>query len=527
MEEDLMTYTPQSASRTGGYMPKSAVKAEPKKEGLLSQFGKAVVKPAIDYAKYVGEAGVQGARAVADPLMRKKVLSGYGIGEGLTDEERQEFLKKKETFLMKPEELGKDAGDIALTGAKRTAGAMAYAVPGAGVGGTVGKAALTGAAAGGLTGFSQSEKGKEIAGTAGGAVVGGLAGGALAVAGKGVGALWKAVSKRAADLTGKATIKIGAMTPDKQSMARNLYNSSFEVPRKIAARMDMDGMADDMIRYDLSGNLDDLATTSSKVTGNTGAVTRAMRDALGVTKEPIDITDAITAAKVAQADALNVDDKVVKKTLQKVTNIVSKRQEGAVPGKTSAIDVWDAVVALEKEGYGLHSKSTDLTPRIDLEQQGDMFLRAADALKNQIDDAQVAGGALESIKHKYVAEIAKISPELADDFMNVRTVSELRSLAKPFVDLSNAVKLTKTAGNTAWQKLLSGERGLRGVNIVKPGTWIEPFVNRPGVKTGAAIKTARGVTAPKVNVPNIPKTPPIIGEFAKKAAPIGAVGMTK
>ena len=190
---------------------------------------KGIVQPAVDYGKFVGESVLQASRAGAEQIYNPNdTIFGADeldkqIGQ-LTRESRaiisqmkseKDKGKKKELALKSREidaqieELGKKAesigdkkktflldenkiatrGDIALTGAKATAGAASYAVPGSiGVGGsavgTVTRAAGAGAIAGGLQGFGSSEKGQEINDTITGAAIGGATAGAISGAGQ-------------------------------------------------------------------------------------------------------------------------------------------------------------------------------------------------------------------------------------------------------------------------------------------------------------------------------------------------------
>jgi len=95
--------------------------------GFIVNFIKNLVQPAIEYGKFVGEAGYQAGRFAFDPLFRKAVL-----GEKLTPEEEKKLASQKATLFYSEEEAQKklsDRGKIAITGAKATAGAASYAIP--------------------------------------------------------------------------------------------------------------------------------------------------------------------------------------------------------------------------------------------------------------------------------------------------------------------------------------------------------------------------------------------------------------
>lgn len=152
--------TPTTSS-SGGYgaAPKTTTIPEPeprkKKDGFFTSLAKGIVQPAIDYTKFVGEAALQGGRALVNPTMRKAVFSP----NKMTDEDYMKLGDMKSTFLVDEEDI-KDRKTIAKTGLKRTAGAATYAIPG-GVGtkalGKVGGIAASGALTGGLYGLYEGE----------------------------------------------------------------------------------------------------------------------------------------------------------------------------------------------------------------------------------------------------------------------------------------------------------------------------------------------------------------------------------
>jgi hypothetical protein len=154
-------------SYSGGGQPKTtanqsfSTSQEPESGGFVSSLIKGIVQPGIDYVKFVGEAGAQAGRFAFDPTFRKLIL-----GENLSDEEVKKLSQERSTFFVDEDKL-ENKGEIALTGAKATAGGMSYAIPfGRGVSLTS-KVFLPGAAAGVLSEFSREDATAESVATAG------------------------------------------------------------------------------------------------------------------------------------------------------------------------------------------------------------------------------------------------------------------------------------------------------------------------------------------------------------------------
>lgn len=167
---------------------------QPEKKSFVRGFVDALVDPAIKYAKYVGEAGYQGGRYIIDPTFRKAVNGG-----DLTGEEAQKLNAMPDTMFVDKEKI-KDRASAITSGLKATAGAAAYAMPGAA---SFKGAVAAGAAAGALNTASQDNFGKDgfvegVKDATTGALVGGTIGGAFSIAGKAAGKVMKMVSKPSA-----------------------------------------------------------------------------------------------------------------------------------------------------------------------------------------------------------------------------------------------------------------------------------------------------------------------------------------
>lgn len=165
MPEDIIAKKVQQYMQT--LQQSSTQQSASQQGGMVQNFVSALVKPAVDYGKYVGEAGLQAAKFAVDPTFRKSVLGGQ-----LTPEEAQQQLAAPMTGLLDENKLG-TRGDIVKTGLKATAGASSYLVP---AGGTLKAAVGLGALSGGLRSYSEDNSTLDsvAAGAAGGGIGGGL-----------------------------------------------------------------------------------------------------------------------------------------------------------------------------------------------------------------------------------------------------------------------------------------------------------------------------------------------------------------
>lgn len=143
--------------------------------GVLTSLAHELIRPAVQYGKYVGEAAAQVGRVAMDPVYRKSVMGGQ-----LNEEEAQHVANQPVTAFLNENEVA-NRGEIAKTGLKATAGAASYAIPG---GSSYLGAAGLGAIAGGLHAYSDPNA--TVDSVAGGALGGGIGGAAFHGAGQAI-----------------------------------------------------------------------------------------------------------------------------------------------------------------------------------------------------------------------------------------------------------------------------------------------------------------------------------------------------
>ncbi|HEC66876.1 MAG TPA: hypothetical protein ENI23_16495 [bacterium] len=300
----------------------------------------------------------------------------------------------------------------------------------------------------------------------------------------------------ATDLAAQKAISIGGQAVGKlfgkmksfivpKNAPSKLFQSVFALPRKIAERINVPEMSDELVKHNISGSLEDMQKIAGKVTGKDGIISVLTRKLLGKTRKPIVVTNALDAANNAALDATNVDNQIIKKVIKKITRMIGpNRPTGLNVGEASAIDSFDIIRSLEKEGYELINKSTDLSPNISVEQQGKIYLSAADDLKDQIDVAQLAEGVIEKIKTpETFRKLREISTRLVKQVNQTKNLRELRSVAKPFVDLSQASRITLQQSESGFIKAL----GKKPIGLLEiPGAIASNVSGRADVRTFVA-----------------------------------------
>lgn len=251
------------------------------------------------------------------------------------------------------------------------------------------------------------------------------------------------------------------------------FASIFKTNAKLSKQLKPNEVANEMVKHGFSGDLDDLARISESVSGGNGAISRITRNAVGKIDESIDIRKSITAASKASDNATNVDSKVLKKIQISINNILSKRigKDGLGIGQIKSLDALDAQRLLEREGYELLNKSqraSDGVGSLKLEQQAQLYLGAAEELSLAIDKLSKIG-IVESFKTpSIISELTAISPRLANQFKNAKTISEIRSISAPFVKMSQLIDATQAYSGSAFLQKGQGPGALAVEALTRP-----------------------------------------------------------
>jgi len=442
-------------------------------------FVKGMFEPAKNLGEAVGES-LQMPGEVADLQKRQQnalatserlIQSAKRLeAEGKKDEAKKMLLlAQRAAGQTTPEAIALE--DRANKGIKKTikggVGTAAFMVPG---GASPATRVLAGAATGAATGFAHSQEGEEVGATVGGGVLGG----AISGAGELVGGL---VRKRAAAAAAKAA---AAKPGDINELAAKSYSRIFQIPKnRQYAGLDPVKTSKALMGYDVKpSSLDDLVTISDKVTGENGILKQSVDDALAQAKDTVNISDAVVAAKRSVKGKLQA--KEAKELLQLIRD--------AMPENTN-IDAAHPLDVLQTERFLSENASTywnawQRTGAPKEKAYYEAFRAATEVLKNRLDTSSAA--VINTIKTpERITELAKVSPKLAQEFLDATSVRQLRSLQKPFVDTMRLVQATNDQSGRILQQ--TAERSVSGMVGAGAGAAV---AGAPGAVVGNVVGQA-------------------------------------
>lgn len=434
-------------------------------ESFLKRTVRGLVEPGVNYLKFIGEAGAQSIRAVADPVMDfrggKKIDEIANQSDELHKRSRELIKKAKQTkdpeekkrllqqsrdidaeieqlttplrdLAEKPttffedEEAIKDRGTILKTGIKRTAGGASYFIPG---GKTLKAAIASGMISGALYGLSEGEDIDPID-IITGTVSGGIGGGAVFGLSKVVGKGWGKVTKKLNN------IKRGAAQKLSDEAAERITKAS---PSQWQKAVDDHGIdLNDLTKkyFKRGGTYDDML----------GEVSKRGRGGI--------IQKNIQKAEKSLQKALKNVNKNTKFTIDEIVEALTKekKQLAKLPGNENNIKALEEFIKGFKAQYG-----KGITPKrlLDLKRIADSQFGRAVADENT---GSAIAQAQKMVANAARAKLKKLLPGVKNALDTEMELYTLRPI------LSRARSILNTPGSTIRVGSLKGKNILELLN---------------------------------------------------------------
>jgi len=442
------------------------------------------------------------ARQEQDPNKRQILLSGSRDIDEISAKPINEMVGRSEQIL--DIEGGKQLQPYERTALGVAGEAAASLAPsgflgkGASTAGRIGKAALEGVVRGGVSGATAPRGTGEEAFKSGvtNALVGGAIGGAVQGVGEVVGAAGRSLQKpkvkinsEGADRIEKILTKAENVPANRASEApsvfKRVYQSAFPFSKKGNAfeKLRPEETVDDMIKYGITGSGGEVQTKLAQFTGPGGVGTNVVNDVIAsAPNQSVALPDIDSKKLVDRFSDIGEDE--VKKQLGRLGRV----NTGGAPGQVDLSSMADLERKLSKEAIDDFVSATTTANNKKLEVALLKF-DLADELGTSVDQA-VGAQAIEQYKDPRVIEyVRKIGGDsLADDFINAKTVSELRALQKSFVRMSRIIDLSNQLPSTLGQRFFKLLSQVPVVGAVTESV-LEPLNQK--LSTGLAVQGAR------------------------------------
>lgn len=411
---------------------------------------------------------IRQARQTNDPEERKRLLArsrqldqtSSGVVRGMTGQ-----ADEPTTFFQSEEELGKTPRQIANKGLRKTAGAAAYAVPG---GGSLTSSVLGGLASGALTGYAQSdeEKNLPIFDIWSGATIGGVTGAGAYGLQKAGGKLISSVKNKnygdgkVGQIISKARSGANKTKQEAASAFKSMYQKAFPISRRGRAfeQLRPPQTVSDMMRYGVWGTADNISNKTSMMTGETGVMTNLVNEVIDQSDQSVNLNAVLDAIDEDQLyRSMGKSAGIAKDEVQdEIIRLISSMSPGENPSEVALKSAVDYERKLIKEAIEdlIKGEANQNTRQQAL---GKIKFYLSNLLSSEIDET-VGREAVEEITSdpNIIAFLSdNYSENLVKDFMNVKTLADLRNIQKSFVRMNKIIDLSEEIPATLGRKFFS------------------------------------------------------------------------
>jgi len=263
--------------------------------------------------------------------------------------------------------------------------------------------------------------------------------------------------------------RVGGILPTRGEIAAKTFSSAFIVPTKRARNLRPIETSAKMLDYGVSGSLDEMSDIASKVTGDTGVLTKVTRNAIGSLQGEVEVGKAAGAAENMLKEVIELTPIEKSRILR---NIAGAEKTGKEVMKVNPLDAYDTAKRLEKLGYQYLKTNTYLTGNVKNIGIGNAYLAAADEIMSSLEIMAGEQDILLGFKNpEILSELESVSPKLANEYLQAKTLGDIRHLQLPFVRINQMIDLTEEAANSAFMagrvgKIGGGISGLIGGSIL-------------------------------------------------------------
>jgi hypothetical protein len=236
-------------------------------------------------------------------------------------------------------------------------------------------------------------------------------------------------------------------------LSKNIYQSVLSISKKNNAfeRLKPSETIGEMIKYKIGGNIDDISEKIAMTTGKRGILSNVVNNAIADTAATIDIRPINRAVSELEGVYSALD----KSKIDEVGKRLNKLSPGKKIGTVDASKLLDFERQLQAEAT--KHRIAGLRGDTAASELADFKTKLANEIGDAIDDVVKKKGDISKYKDpRIVAELNRISPRLAKQFKEAMTISEIRSLQKPFVRMAQIIESSGQEASSLGRNLFRG-----------------------------------------------------------------------
>jgi len=440
-------------------------------EGFWTSLGRGLVSPFVETGRNIATAGVESARApVLAALSKTDPERAAQLAQPLSSSKLAPIFKSEAQM----EQIGEKPGRALYEqGVKPSAGVASYAIPFGKGASLLTKAAVPGAVSGGLQSLAQTPEEADLKETLTSVGLGSVVGAVTATASAKLseyakGKIAKMAQKRAAlkqqQQTGSwkpSDFGKGDWTQENilKRTGTRLVAGQQDVPAGMGRATNQMETARKMADYGLA-NADNWPSAANTITGRDGLITKVTRRAVGKAD------DVVIDGWLDMSDDLLINSPEIGASKQKgvkafFKNLLMKTtggSKGSLNPKADPTDVFEAIQILEGKAASIKGGRPSWSLTTEDKAMMEVYHLMADELKDRLFIESGANNQIiSSLSRADIAKLKSISPNLYDDVAAAKTVSQLRNVAKPFVDAHKLFKEGIATGSSPFYQLGGGK----------------------------------------------------------------------
>jgi len=267
-----------------------------------------------------------------------------------------------------------------------------------------------------------------------------------------------AIDLATAGLMAGAGKVLSPITKNFGNVAKNFLRSTVTVPRQVAKDLGLDRAFEELSKHGIASNIDEMAATADKITGSNGMVSKAVRMAASQINDTLDMGLPLRAAKnIADQEKGRFirEPTIAKKALDNIRQILSPTAKD-ISGRSTVEVALDAERKLQDIAASYRSSAfgglVQSPNKLSDEALYKIYNAAANDLADSIDAMPMGKEIVQKIVNDedLIASLGTISKRLAEQFKKAKTISDLRSIQRPFVVLKQAINHTKDSQSSAF-----------------------------------------------------------------------------
>jgi hypothetical protein len=236
---------------------------------------------------------------------------------------------------------------------------------------------------------------------------------------------------------------VGVNTGPSQ-LSRNIYQSAFPMSKKNKAfeRLKPNETVATMIEHNITGTPDQILVKTEKVSGRNGMLSNVVNEAIADTKAITTMEDMGRIQAVVNDAKKSGYAYLTDADFNQITKQLNGFPQGEKMGNVDLSLLLDYERKLQKEA--MNHRINSVKGDVRSAELAELKFTVAEEIGNVIDSKVTSSGVIDRYKDPALIEkiSTEVSPVLAEEFKNAKTISDIRRLQRDYVRMNQILELS-------------------------------------------------------------------------------------